>query len=290
MNTDQAGALAAVLIVVMLSASAGCLVTYALRRLSGLEGARRRRRSRRSPAEAIESLASVVPQSESSAEAAQNALARSGIKMAPEALWALRLASAAALCAAGLALGMATGRLAAVAAGPVLGLVIGAGLPQLVMAARRRSWRENIDRELPNALDLMCVSMKAGSTFGAALRTVAARTDGDLADGLADVVVASEFQAPTAALKRFADNAGVQSLTLFCASIAQAERSGMALADVLESQARSVRTQRRLKIEEEINKLPVKMTMPCMLIFTSMLIIVLAPPVAQVAALGGVVG
>ena len=210
--------------------------------------------------------------------------------MSPAALWAVRLVCAAAFMALGLGVGIKSGNLVGVVAGPALGVLAGVVLPQVVLMSRRKQWQENIDRDLPNALDLMCVSMKAGSTFTSALRTVSRRTEGDLAEGLTDVCAAAEFQPPTTALKRFADNAGVASLTLFVASIIQAEQSGMALADVLESQAESVRTQRRLKLEEQINKLPVKMTMPCMLIFLAMLIIVLAPPVAQVASLAGVIG
>ena len=77
---------------------------------------------------------------------------------------------------------------------------------------------------------------------------------------------------------------------MFVASLIQAEQSGMALTEVLRSQAESVRTQRRLAIEEKINKLPVRMTFPCVLIFASMIVITLAPAIAQFPALGAALG
>lgn len=290
MQTDIVSTLVTALVIVMCACAVGAVITYILQRVFEVERKKRKPRRHQSATAIMEAIANAVPQSTTSAEESELALARAGVKMSPAALWAVRLVCAAAFMALGLAVGIKSGNLVGVVAGPALGVLAGVVLPQIVLMSRRKQWQENIDRDLPNALDLMCVSMKAGSTFTSALRTVARRTEGDLAEGLTDVCAAAEFQPPTTALKRFADNAGVSSLTLFVASIIQAEQSGMALADVLESQAESVRTQRRLKLEEQINKLPVKMTMPCMLIFLAMLIIVLAPPVAQVASLAGVIG
>lgn len=279
------------LVIVLLACALGALVTLGLERASGVERRRRKARRHVDAARVVSTLTGLLPQSTKSEEESERALARSGVRMAPAALWATRIIGVATGILLGLGLAVAGGAGAvAIVAGPVLGGLLGALMPQLYLARQRARWRDDIDRELPNALDLLCICVQAGTTFDAGLRTVSQRTEGALADALRDVVAASQFQPTTEALKRLADNAEVTSLTMFVASLIQAEQSGMALTEVLRSQAESVRTQRRLAIEEKINKLPVRMTFPCVLIFASMIVITLAPAIAQFPALGAALG
>ena len=82
----------------------------------------------------------------------------------------------------------------------------------------------------------------------------------------------------TDALKQFADNAGVQPLTIFVASLIQARQTGAQFVEVLENQAETVRTYRRQKLEEEINKIGTKMLIPIIfLIFPALFGVLLAP-------------
>lgn len=279
------------LVIALFACALGALVTLGLERASGVERRRRRARRHVDAARVVSTLTGLLPQSAESEEESERALARSGVRMAPAALWATRIIGVATGILLGLGLAVAGGAGAvAIVAAPVLGGLLGALMPQLYLARQRARWRDDIDRELPNALDLLCICVQAGTTFDAGLRTVSQRTEGALADALRDVVAASQFQPTTEALKRLADNAEVTSLTMFVASLIQAEQSGMALTEVLRSQAESVRTQRRLAIEEKINKLPVRMTFPCVLIFASMIVITLAPAIAQFPALGTALG
>lgn len=279
------------LVIALFACALGALVTLGLERASGVERRRRKARQHVDAARVVSTLTGLLPQSAESEEESERALARSGVRMAPAALWATRIIGVATGILLGLGLAVAGGAGAvAIVAAPVLGGLLGALMPQLYLARQRARWRDDIDRELPNALDLLCICVQAGTTFDAGLRTVSQRTEGALADALRDVVAASQFQPTTEALKRLADNAEVTSLTMFVASLIQAEQSGMALTEVLRSQAESVRTQRRLAIEEKINKLPVRMTFPCVLIFASMIVITLAPAIAQFPALGTALG
>ena len=145
-------------------------------------------------------------------------------------------------------------------------------------------WREDIDRELPNALDLLCIIVTAGGTLDFGVRTVAEKTTGTLADALAEAVEAARFVPMTTALRRLADNADVRSLSVFVTALDQAEESGMAIADLLRRQADSARLARRQAIEERINQVPLKMTFPMALIFMATLLVVLVPAAVQVIA------
>ena len=236
----------AVAFVVLAGLAVGALAAYGLQRAFGLE----RRRGGRgvSATRALDAISRLMPQTEASERESARSLARAGMRVAPSALWAARLAGAAAGILLGFALGAASSSAVALVAGPTLGCVLGALAPQLWLVRRRNAWREDIDRELPNALDLLCITVTAGGTLDFGVRTVAEKTTGTLADALAEAVEAARFVPMTTALRRLADNADVRSLSVFVAALDQAEESGMAIADVLRSQADSARLARRQAI------------------------------------------
>lgn len=268
--------------VVLAGLAAGALVAYGLQRAFGLE----RRRGGRgvSATRALDAISRLMPQTEASERESARSLARAGMRVAPSALWAARLTCAAAGILLGFALGTASRSAVALVAGPALGCVLGALAPQLWLVRRRNAWREDIDRELPNALDLLCITVTAGGTLDFGVRTVAEKTTGTLAEALAEAVEAARFVPMTTALRRLADNADVRSLSVFVAALDQAEESGMAIADVLRSQADSARLARRQAIEERINRVALKMTFPMALIFMATLLVVLVPAAVQVIA------
>lgn len=268
----------------------GCLVTSLLQKKEGLATKSTTHQQRIDPKTLLEAVSRVAPQTVESREESELALARAGIRMTPAELWSARLVCAATMLALAFALSRVAGAdwvglLLACAAGVAVGFLA----PQLYLLLARRKWQDDIERQLPAALDLLCLTVMAGSTFEAGVRTVSVRTTGTLADALKQVVAASKFSSMTAALGTLAGNAGVKTLTIFVASLKQAEDSGMAVADILRSQAESIRATRRLQIEEQINKLPMKMTFPIMLIFMSFMLMILAPLLASmVDTLGGI--
>ena len=268
------------LVAVAAGLAAGLLAYAGARRLGGLSP---RRRARRRRGEGItRQIQEAMPLTAGSEAAAREAIERSGMSVTPAELWASRLL----LGGAGVLVGATVGGMTASPQGwllvPALG-VAGAVAPQLALLAHGRRWRDEIERELPNALDLLAVSVAAGTSFEAGVRIVATRTEGALADGLADVCAAAEYSSMAEALEAFAKRAQVQPLTIFVASLVQAQRSGIPLADILRSQSESVRTYRRQRLEERINKLPTQLILPEMLIFVATIVAIMAPAVAQIA-------
>lgn len=210
-------------------------------------------------------------------ERQREAIKRSGLKISALMFWASKIICVAVGIMVGILIGTKLTGLATVAAAG-LGGMVGYILPELYLLQKRREWRNNIERELPNALDLMSISMAAGSTFDDAVRTVAENSEGALAEGFRDVLANARFMDITDALKQFADNAGVQPLTIFVASLIQARQTGAQFVEVLENQAQTVRTYRRQKLEEEINKIGTKMLIPIIfLIFPALFGVLLSP-------------
>lgn len=256
-------------------AAAGLLTQLGLARWAGIEPAKRKRRKFDSE-RFVNMVGDLIPLSQDGEEAARESIDRSGQQMTPQMLWASRVILAAAGFAVGtLAAGQIHASLSFLAIPVCMGLF--ALLPQLYLMQAGRKWRDSIERDLPNALDLLAIAVAAGTSFDMGIRIVASRTEGPLADAFKDVCEAAQYSSSGEALKRLADRAQVEPLTIFVASLIQAQKSGIPLAEILKSQAASVRTYRRQKLEEQINKLPTKMIIPQLLIFASLLVGILAP-------------
>ena len=265
---------------------AGLLSYLALRRLGGIESGPIRRPHRAQHGEnRLDSLTygvtRYVPMSEKVADATRDMLSRSGVTMPAASFWAIRVASLSAGIAAGLValpfIGGVQG-IAAAAASAVAGLAA----PQAWLLARRAEWRDELDRQLPDALDLMAICISAGSSFEGALAAVGTRMDGAIAAAFARVAKEAAYSSRSEALLGLAERAQVNSITFFAASLVQAERAGSSLVDIIRMQAQSVRTERRLKVDDITNKLSTKMLFPMLLLMLpSIIMLMLAPMILQ---------
>lgn len=144
--------------------------------------------------------------------------------------------------------------------------------------------KDQIENELPEILDLLSVSVSAGLGFDQALQYVTDRCVGPLAEELS--MAQREIMLGRSrddALKNLADRCEVEPLKVFVSAIIQADTLGIAIANVLQTQAENVRQMHKQKIEEKAAKLPVKILIPLVLcIFPVMFIILLGPAVPSV--------
>ena len=155
---------------------AGLLSFLALRRLGGIESGPIRRPHRAQHGEnRLDSLTysftRYVPMSEKVADATRDMLSRSGVTMPAASFWAIRVASLSAGIAAGLIALPLIGGVQGIAAAAACA-VAGLAAPQAWLLARRAEWRDELDRQLPDALDLMAICISAGSSFEGALAAV----------------------------------------------------------------------------------------------------------------------
>lgn len=282
--TDTAHTLEAVRTVALalaFAALAGACVTIALRRAFGVKPAETIRAERSASRDGLSSISRIVdkimPATDDQMGAARESLARAGLDITPATLWTARAACAAAGLAVGTLLVPVIGGVRGVAAAALV--TLGAAmLPQLWVLSKRSSWRESLEAQLPDALDLMTIAMSAGSSFDNAIRVVADEMDGPLAEAFGKIGEEARYSSRSDALLRFADRAKVPAITVFAASISQAERSGGSLVDVLRSQSETVRKQRRLKVEEKAGQLSAKMIIPMIVFILPCFIIVLITP------------
>ncbi len=152
-------------------------------------------------------------------------------------------------------------------------------LPDAVVTTRTKSRRDEIRSDLPDALDILAVSVEAGLGFDAALARVAEYMDGPLVEELA--LTLSEMrigETRQEALRKLAERVDVVELTSIVHAIAQADQLGSPLARVLRVQAQEARQRRQAAAEERAMKAPVKMILPtAVFIFPAMFIVILGP-------------
>lgn len=177
----------------------------------------------------------------------------------------------------------------------VYGLVaalIGYFMPILWLRSKIRQRQSEIIKTLPDALDLLTITVEAGMGFDGAMQKVAEKWDNQLSKGFTKVVQEMRLGiARRDALKNMDQSMGVPDVTTFVAAIIQAEQLGVSIAKILRVQSEQMRIKRRQRAEELANQAPIKMLFPmAFLIFPALFIILLGPAALIIMETPGLVG
>ena len=172
----------------------------------------------------------------------------------------------------------------------VVGAAVGYIAPEFWLGKRikKRSWAMVL--QLPDALDLLTISVEAGLGFDAALAKVVEKMEGPLVDEFRQALAEVRMGRPRRdALRDVATRAEAQPVSNFVGAIVQAEQLGVPIAKVLQIQSNQLRIERRQRAEEAAAKAPVKMLFPMVgCIFPTIFIVILGP--AVVTIMGGGTG
>jgi tight adherence protein C len=167
-----------------------------------------------------------------------------------------------------------------------VGLLMGYILPEFWLGGRVRARQKAILLQIPDALDLLTISVRAGLGFDAALGKVVEKMKGPLVDefrrALAEVRVGKIRRD---ALRDIVARTEVVPLTNFIGAIIQAEQLGVSISKVLQVQSEQLRIERRQRAEEMAAKAPIKMLFPLVgCIFPSLFIVILGPAIILIIA------
>ncbi|HYF74274.1 MAG TPA: type II secretion system F family protein [Nocardioides sp.] len=161
------------------------------------------------------------------------------------------------------------------------GALLGFFAPGLYLYQLGYDRAERIRRGLPDAIDLLTISVEAGLGFDAAVQQVARNTEGPLADELARVLREMQLGlSRSAALRSLAERTSVQELRTFVGAMVQADTLGIPIGQVLRVQAREIRVKRRQRAEERAQQVPVKITIPLIFCILPCLFVVVLGPAA----------
>jgi tight adherence protein C len=157
--------------------------------------------------------------------------------------------------------------------------VVGYMSPNLYLYQKGYDRTQRMRRALPDALDLLTISVESGLGFDAALAQVARNTEGPLAQEFARVLQEMQIgMGRGAAMRALGERTHVPEVKGFVSSMVQADALGIPIAQVLRVQSREIRTKRRQRAEEQAQKVAIKILVPLIFcILPCLFIAVLGP-------------
>ena len=161
----------------------------------------------------------------------------------------------------------------------LLGGTLGGLMPLVCLNTMVQKRQEEIAKQLPEVLDLLCVSVQAGLSFDAALAKITARMKGELINECKRLQEDIRMgMVRRTAMRNLANRCDVQDVALFMTSIIQAERLGTSMSKTLKNQADNIRERRRQYVKAEAMRAPVKIVFPLVLfIFPALFVVTLVP-------------
>ena len=161
----------------------------------------------------------------------------------------------------------------------LIGGILGGLMPVGCLNIMVQKRQAEIARQLPEVLDLLCVSVQAGLSFDAALRKITDRMKGELISECKRLQEDIRMgMVRRTAMKNLAARCAVQDVSLFMTSIIQAERLGTSMSKTLKNQADNIRERRRQYVKAEAMRAPVKIVFPLVLfIFPALFVVTLVP-------------
>jgi len=158
---------------------------------------------------------------------------------------------------------------------------LGFYLPEVWLNNQIKGRQHAIRLALPNALDLLTISVEAGLGFDAAIGRLTEKYKNALSDEFAQVLNEIRLGRPRLeALDEMGRRCGVEELHTFVQALIQSEQLGVGIAKVLRIQSEEMRRRRRQRAEEQAAQAPLKMLFPMIgCIFPTLFIVLMGPAV-----------
>jgi tight adherence protein C len=160
-----------------------------------------------------------------------------------------------------------------------LGALAGFFVPDLLLYNTGVKRQAVIQKELPDAMDMLTICVEAGLGFDAAMARVARNTEGPVSAEFSRALQEIQIgKSRTEALRSLSERTTVPELRAFASALVQASELGIPVADVLREQAKEMRTRRRQRAEEKAQQVPVKILFPLIgCLFPALFVIVIGP-------------
>jgi tight adherence protein C len=201
--------------------------------------------------------------------------------LTPADFAAVRFVSAAVFAAIGLGLGFLLQSTAYLVIAIAVGAILGYYLPTLWLKQKVDARRTEIQKGLPDAMDLLVIAVDAGLGFDAALARVTDKYRNALSDEFAKVLREVNLGRPRLeAMDEMGRSSGVEDLHNFIQAVIQSEQFGTGIGKILRIQADEMRRKRRQRAQEKAAQATLKMLLPMVgCIFPTLWIVLLGPAV-----------
>jgi tight adherence protein C len=203
------------------------------------------------------------------------------LRLDPAGVQTLRLAGAAGLGAVGLLVGVLSGHPFVTGVALLVGLALGFYLPVLWLDQLVRDRRVEIEAALPNALDVVAISMEAGLGLDRHQEDTLTLL---IARALREVQLG---RSRADAFTEMAEATGVDDFTSLIKGILHAEKTGVPVARTIAAHSAQMRAKRRLEIRTEAGRAALRILFPTVgCIFPTLWLILLGPALLVVLSLG----
>lgn len=159
---------------------------------------------------------------------------------------------------------------------------LGLKVPEIVLKNQIQKRQLSIKRAFPDSLDLLLICVESGMSIEHAFRRVSAEI-GTQSIALAEELVLttaelSYLQERRQAYENLATRTGIESVKSITTALVQAERYGTPLGTALRVLAQESREMRMAEAEKKAMSLPPKLTVPMIIFFLPVLMVVIMMP------------
>jgi tight adherence protein C len=199
--------------------------------------------------------------------------------LTPEDFGAVRIVAAAVTAAIGLLIGLLLQNVLYAGIALVVGLGLGFYFPTMWLNQKVQARRKEIQKGLPDAMDLLVIAVDAGLGFDASMARVTDKYKNALSDEFAKVLREVSLGRPRLeAMDEMGRASGVDDLHNFIQAVIQSEQFGTGIGKILRIQADEMRRKRRQRAQEQGAQATLKMMLPMVgCIFPTLWIILLGP-------------
>lgn len=161
--------------------------------------------------------------------------------------------------------------------------------PTYYVELKRRDRMEKIDRQMPDMIDLLVVTIEAGLGILASMRVASESMTDPLGQELRLTLQEQRMGLSVGqAIESLGRRADAENMRIFVRAITQGERLGVSIGTTMRNLSIEMRKRRRAKAEERAQKMPIKMLFPLIFfIFPALFIVILTPMIISIVdALG----
>jgi len=189
-------------------------------------------------------------------------------------------------CLLGLMMGMSV--ILGVAGFMVFG-VVGFMLPNFWLQSNITKRKKEVQRALPDALDLLSITVEAGLGFDAAIHKVTTKWNNTLTREFERYLAEMRVGKPRReALRDLSNRLDVSDVTSFIAAVVQADQLGASITKTLQVQSEQMRMRRRQRAEKLAHEAPIKMLIPMALFMLPVIyVVIFGPMVPKMASMIG---
>jgi tight adherence protein C len=168
-----------------------------------------------------------------------------------------------------------------------VGIAFGWWIPNVYVDRTRRLRYDQMNRQMPDMIDLLIVTIEAGLGILASMRVASETLRDPLGQELRLTLQEQRMGLSVGeAITSLGRRADCENMRIFVRALTQGEKLGVSIGKTMRDLAEEMRKRRKAAAEERAQKMPIKMLFPLLFfIFPAIFIVLLVPAFIQIGSL-----